>query len=106
MSRRKYLIGLGIVVLSALGLAGAAYRNSRLEAGFHEVLTGQSKEAVAHLMGKPSWIEPCGKSLGTPKLNCIQYVYRNSFAPFDPQYFSIMFDDTGHVQDKGNYVSP
>jgi hypothetical protein len=57
-------------------------------------------------MGQPSWIEPCGRSFGRHKDNCTEYIYRNSFAPVLPEYWSISFDRSDRVVDTYVYESP
>jgi len=51
-------------------------------------------------------VEPCGKSFGEAKPNCTEYIYRNSFAPFVPEYYSVSFDPKGQVVEKYVYSSP
>jgi hypothetical protein len=66
-----------------------------------------ARYAAEHgVLGRPSWIEPCGKSFGKPKPNCAEYIYRNSFAPLVPEYYSVSLDTNGHVVDKYVYESP
>jgi hypothetical protein len=60
---------------------------------------------VRHVLGQTSWIEPCGKSFGTSKANCTEYIDRNSFAPPVPEYFSVSLDMSGHALDKYVYES-
>jgi hypothetical protein len=38
--------------------------------------------------------------------NCTEYIYRNSFAPLIPEYYSVRFDTSGHVVEKYVYSSP
>jgi hypothetical protein len=70
------------------------------------VNVGASNEQVLRLLGAPSWVETCGKSFGTPKPNCTEYIYRDSFAPLLPLYYSVSFDTSGRVVDKYVYSSP
>ncbi len=97
---------LALVGLVALTIAWGFYRNSRIDTRFSAVHVGVSEMEVVRLLGKPSWIEPCGKSFGTPKPNCNEYIYRNSFAPLIPEYYSVMLDSGGHVLDTYVYESP
>lgn len=90
----------------ALPLGWGFYRNSRIEAHFKKVTVGASSEVVQGLMGQPSWIEPCGESFGTTRPNCNAYIYRNSFAPLIPEYYSLSVDTSGHVIYKYVYESP
>jgi len=69
-------------------------------------MIGSSNQEVINLLGRPSWVEPCGKSFGTARPNCTEYIYRNSFAPLVPEYYSVSFDTSGHVIDKYVYSSP
>jgi len=73
---------------------------------FNSVHVGASENQVVQLLGKPSRVEPCGKSFGTPMANCSEYIYRDSFAPIIPQYWSVKFDSSGHVLDTYVYKSP
>ena len=93
----------GLVVLST---AWGFHRNSRINKQFSAVHVGASEMEVVRLLGKPSWVEPCGKSFGTPKPTCTEYIYRNSFAPVIPEYYSVMLDSGGHVLDTYVYSSP
>ena len=97
-------VAVGGLVAAMLGWG--FLRNSRIAARYKVVSVGASKEQVVHLLGTPSWVEPCGKSFGTPKPNCTEYIYRNSFAPLAPEYYSVTFDTSGHVVDKYVYSSP
>lgn len=65
-----------------------------------------SQAEVVRLLGTPSWIEPCGLSFGTPKPDCTEFIYRNSFAPLVPEYHSVSFDQSGHVVETYIYSSP
>jgi len=104
---RKFAVGLLIVVgLFALFIGWGFYRSSRISWRFEAVTVGASDAQVRHLLGRPSWTEPCGKSFGEPKPNCTEYLYRNSFAPFVPEYYSVRFDTSSHVIDKDVYESP
>lgn len=104
---RKVIIGFsGAMILVAVLTAWGVYRNHRLEKAFDAVKLGTVKEQVLKSMGKPYWIEPCGKSFGTPIPNCREYIYRDSFAPIAPQYWGIQFDTTGRVLNTATYSSP
>ena len=105
MSRKLLFLPFGFLALIALAIGWAFYRNSRIDAGFGGTAVGASDTEVVRLLGGPSWIEPCGKSFGTPKPNCSEYIYRNSFAPLIPEYYSVRFDNNGHVIDKYVYSS-
>ena len=105
--RRKALIVLLIFfALIALALGWGFYRNSRISTLFEGVTVGASDEQVRRVLGRPSWIERCGTSFGTPKSNCTEYIYRNSFAPLVPEYYSVSLDTSGHVVNKYVYESP
>ena len=100
------LLAPAVVALLAVLLGWAFYRNSRIAAHLERVMIGSSNHEVINLLGRPSWVEPCGKSFGTAKPNCTEYIYRNSFAPLVPEYYSVSFDTSGHVIDKYVYSSP
>jgi hypothetical protein len=93
-----------MVVLSAAGWG--VYRNSRINRMFNSVRVKASEQQVVQILGKPSWVEPCGKSFGPQLPNCREYIYRDSFAPLVPQYWSVRFDSSGHVLDTDVYQSP
>jgi hypothetical protein len=92
----------GLVALIAWGF----HRNSVIAARFRAVHAGVSETEVVRLLGKPSWVEPCGKSFGTPRPNCTEYIYRDSFAPLIPEYHSVALDNSGRVLDDYVYSSP
>ena len=105
--RRKFSLGLIILVgLVVSFVGGGFYRNSIIGTRFEGVTVGASEVQVRHLLGRPSRIEPCGKSFGVPKPNCTEYLYRNSFAPIVPEYFSVRLDGSSHVIEKYVYESP
>jgi hypothetical protein len=106
MRHKAPFASLIFVWLIASVVGWGSYRNSRLSNRFELVTVGTSDEQVRHVLGRPSWIEPCGKSLGNPRANCTEYIYRNSFAPFVPEYFSVSLDTSGHVLEKYVYESP
>jgi len=65
--KRKFPLGLLIVVgLVALFVGWGLYRNSTIGTRFEGINVGESDVQVRHLMGRPSRIEPCGKSFGVP----------------------------------------
>jgi hypothetical protein len=106
MRNKAVFLCVAVVGLAAAMLGWGFFRNSRITARYEGVRVGASKEQVVHLLGTPSWAEPCGKSFGTPKPNCTEYIYRNSFAPLVPEYYSVSFDTSGHVVEKYVYSSP
>ena len=106
MRHHAALLALAVVGAIAVMLGWGFYRNSRISSRYDAVSVGASDQQVVRLLGTPSWVEPCGKSFGTPKPNCTEYIYRNSFAPLLPEYYSVSFDTSGHVVDKYVYSSP
>ena len=106
MKKKASVLLLGAVGAIAVTLGWCFYRNSRITAGYERVSVGASNEQVLRLLGAPSWVEACGKSFGTPKPNCTEYIYRDSFAPLLPVYYSVSFDTSGRVADKYVYSSP
>jgi hypothetical protein len=106
MRHNAALLALAVVGAIAVMLGWGFYRNSRISSRYDAVSVGASDQQVVRLLGTPSWVEPCGKSFGTPKPNCTEYIYRNSFAPLLPGYYSVSFDTSGHVVDKYVYSSP
>jgi hypothetical protein len=101
----------GIILIILVGLLASFvgwgfYRNLTISRRFEGVSIGASDAQVRLLLGRPSWIEPCGKSFGKPKANYAEYIYRNCFAPLLPEYYSVSFDTSGHVVDKYIYESP
>jgi hypothetical protein len=106
MRHKAALLALAVVGAIAVMLGWGSWRNSRISSRYEAVSVGASDQQVVRLLGTPSWVEPCGKSFGAPKPNCTEYIYRNSFAPLLPEYYSISFDTSGHVVDKDVYSSP
>jgi outer membrane protein assembly factor BamE (lipoprotein component of BamABCDE complex) len=106
MRSKAALLALADVAMIAVMLGWAFYRNSRIASRYQRVSVGASVQQVLRLLGTPSWMEPCGQSFGTRELNCTEYIYRNSFAPLVPEYYSVRFDTNGHVVDKYVYESP
>lgn len=106
MRHKAVLLTLAVLGAIAAMFGWGFYRNSRITAHYESVSVGASEEQVQRILGTPSWVEPCGKSFGRPKPNCTEYIYRNSFAPLIPEYYSVSFDTSGHVIDKDVYSSP
>ena len=101
-ARATAVIGMIVVSAFVYGLS----RNTRLNGTFSSVRVGATQNEVIQAMGRPSWIEPCGKSFGEPKPHCTEFIYRNSFAPFVPEYWSVSFDTGGSVVGTYVYESP
>ena len=97
---------LAFVALIGMATAFGFVRNALVARRFAAVHIGASELDVKRALGRPSWVEPCGKSFGEPKPHCTEYIYRNSFAPLIPEYYSVSLDDTGHVLDTYVYESP
>lgn len=106
MRHKAAVLLLVFVGLIALFIAWGFRRNSRIAVAFVGVTVGASDSDVIRLLGKPSWIEPCGRSFGRTKPNCTEYIYRNTFAPLIPEYYSVSLDSGRHVIDKYLYSSP
>jgi len=106
MRNKAILLCWALIGVTAAMFGWGLFRNSRIAARHERLSVGASKEHVVQLLGAPSWVEPCGKSFGTPKPNCTEYIYRNSFAPLLPEYYSVSFDTSGHVVEKYVYSSP
>src|ERR1700730_17392381 len=106
MKKKAAVLLLACGGVIAVSLGWCFDRNSRITAGYESVNVGASSEQVLRLLGAPSWVETCGKSFGQPKPNCTEYIYRDSFAPLLPVYYSVSFDPSGRVVDKYVYSSP
>ena len=106
MRNKAARLALLVVGTAALILGWGFYRNYRMTTRYDAINVGASDWEVRRVLGRPSWVEPCGKSFGTRKPNCTEYIYRNSFAPLIPEYYSVSFDPNGHVLDKYVYSSP
>jgi hypothetical protein len=106
MRHKAAILSLVFVGLIASVVGWGFYRNSTISTRFERLTVGASDEQVRQVLGRPSWIEPCGKSFGTPRPHCTEYIYRNSFAPLVPEYYSVSLDTSGHVVDKYVYESP
>ena len=105
-SKKAKVLLLGCIGVIALGVVWEYHRGSRIEAGFNAVHVGASEAEVTSILGKPSWIEPCGESMGNPVPHCTEYIYRDSFAPLLPAYHSVQLDSGGHVLAMRRYSSP
>jgi hypothetical protein len=101
-----YAIPIGTIAMVLVTCGYGMQRNSHISASLDSVQVGWSDSQVVQAVGKPSWIEACGKSFGMPKPNCTEYIYRNSFAPILPEYWSVSFDHGGRVVDTYVYESP
>ena len=106
MRHKVAIVFLSLVALTVSMTAWGIHRNYRIKAQFAGLRIGATESETVGLMGRPSRVEPCGKSFGTPKANCTEYIYRNSFAPFIPEYHSVMFDEDRRVMDMYVYESP
>ena len=106
MRHKAGLSLLAVMALVASVAAWGAHRNSHLGRMFASVHAGDSEKQVQQLLGRPSRIEACGKSFGPPRANCTEYIYRDSFAPILPLYWSVKFGSGGHVVDTYVYQSP
>jgi hypothetical protein len=106
MKKKSAILLLACGGVTAVILGWCFHRNSRITAGYQGVNVGASNEQVLRLLGAPSWVEACGKSFGTLKPNCTEYIYRDSFAPLFPVYHSVSFNTIGRVVDKYVYSSP
>jgi hypothetical protein len=106
MRHKAALSSLALIGLAACGISWGIYRNSRFERNFNSIHVGVSRERVLEILGKPSWVESCGKSLDNQLANCSLYIYRDSFAPVIPQYWSVRFDASGSVLETYFYQSP
>lgn len=95
-----------LVGLAALTIAWEDHRGSRIENAFSAVHVGATEPEVRHLLGRPSWVEPCGKSQGNPAPNCTAYIYRDRFAPLVPAYYEVRLGGDGHVLSTYLFVSP
>jgi hypothetical protein len=106
MRHKAAVFVISLIVVIGLATAWGFHRNSRVDTRFGKIRVGASESEVVKLLGRPSWIEPCGKSFGTPKPNCTELIYRNSFAPVIPEYHSVILDSSGKVQETYIYSSP
>jgi hypothetical protein len=106
MRHKAALSAFGFILLVILAVGFGFLRNARLATRFAAIHVGASQDEVKRILGTPSWTEPCGKSFGTTRPHCTEYMYRNSFAPLIPEYYAVSLDDSGHVLDTYVYQSP
>ena len=107
MRIRDGILVLGVISLVLCAWAFAVHRNSRLASGFSIIHVGMGEKEVLTVLGRPSWVEPCGKTFRMrPRAGCTEYIYRNSFAPFTPEWWSVRFDNDKQVVDTFAYESP
>ena len=106
MRRKAAILSLVFGGLIASVVGWGFDRNSTISTRFERLTVGASDEEVRQVLERPSWIEPRGKSFGTPRPHCTEYIYRNSFAPLVPESYFVSLDTSGHVIDKYVYESP
>src|SRR2546426_12420080 len=101
--RKVKLIIVVVVAAASIWIGWSIIRARLLSKGFERIAIGDSRDQVMHLLGKPWRIERCGVSFGNPggKPGCMEdYLYASPYAPVIPQYWSVSFDQTGHVIEK------
>ena len=101
-----------ISVLAPFVCYGWAYwRDGSLARGFDEIAIGTSQQVVVRLIGKPKKVLKCGEFFGPipegEMKGCVsEYLYAVTFAPYNPTYYVVRFDGSGHVVNKTPYSSP
>jgi hypothetical protein len=103
------LLGTAIAVAFSTWMILSLIRAHILPQRFERVAVGDSRERVVQLMGRPRSVEKCGEPFGNPggKPGCMEdYLYASPWAPLFPEYWSVSFDQNGHVVETYHYVSP
>jgi hypothetical protein len=107
--RRSGKLILGACGLATAGLLYGIARAHMLDKAFERVPAGASQSQVVKLLGKPWKVDRCGELFGAGPVepDCAEeYLYAPPFAPLTPQYYSVSFDNSGHVVKKYIYSSP
>ena len=102
-------ISLAITVVALLGLkASIAFsRFSRVERSFASIHTGQSRQEVIGLLGKPNYHHGNCGVIHVPTKDCaVEYVYSHPFAPLIPEYYIVSFSADDRVIEAGPWMSP
>lgn len=103
--KRFLITAFCLFVVSWFGCSVA--RQRRLEREFDKLTLGTPRREVLKAFGRPWKVEPCGAYFGVPqKDGCVEYLYRDPFAPLIPYYYAIEFDQSGCVKDKVPWSSP
>ena len=108
-SKWEILVVTCLLLLPMGWLGWKLYRNHRIETRFDAVKVGASRADVISILGKPDKVEPCGQfnESGPPPTNCrVEFLYKNSFAPWKPEYFLIYLDPEDRVIDTAPLSSP
>jgi hypothetical protein len=102
----KYVVLIALV----LWLASCEYRDHNLDAGFATISNGMSQDAVTQLLGRPRSVLDCSPGEFSPLRelsDCFQtYVYASAWAPLNPWYPVVWFDQHKRVIGKFEISSP
>jgi hypothetical protein len=103
-------VGVLLVLLLLIAVSGIAWqiiRNDRLDRSFRTIKIGDTKTMVVKQMGRSWKDEECGKEFGGQPEGCAEeYIYAPPFAPYDPTYWVVSFDTSGHVINTVELQSP
>jgi hypothetical protein len=108
MKRKALWLAVALAAVLGLWLAAAVTRDSRYRSNFDLVHRGMSRDRVIALMEHPSKEGSCGDPIGgRPPTGCaLEVRYANSFAPLDPEYYVIWYDQRRTVVDSAFIGSP
>jgi hypothetical protein len=82
-------------------------RQRRLQEQFDKLPLGIPQAQVLRSLGRPWKVEPCGMEFGAARNDgCVEYLYRDPFAPLVPRYYAVEFNGAGRMSDKFLWASP
>ena len=111
MKRPVYLSVGSVVLVGAIWLAWAFWRDNRLQSDFGKIAPGTTEFEVLQKLGRPKRVEKCGEFFGPlPKEEsegCArEYLYASPFVPLLPQYYVVRFNADNRVKSTYPYSSP
>jgi hypothetical protein len=75
VSRKFTFLSVALAEGLAVAIGLGFWRNSRIAGRFDRVVPGTSDKEIEQILGKPSWIEPCGRSFGIEPLSTAQRAF-------------------------------
>jgi hypothetical protein len=100
--------GLAVVLVLAAWISFCVVRDRSMRENFVTVSDGMAQDQVIRIMGPPANIEDCRGPFAPHCLDeCAQaYVYRSAWAPLNPEYPVVFFDEHMTVIGKFDFSSP
>src|SRR4051812_34415058 len=101
--KRKVLLVLigSAMFTSAARLSYSYIRFSRVEARFHRLKPGSSRQDVLKILGEPNYHDgPCNSGFHATLRGCArEFVYSNPLAPIVPEYYVVSFSKEDRLID-------